>query len=253
MLFFLKKVIAPFILPPGCFIVLLLALSGWAAHRKQRAFSLFTMAIGALLWILSIGPTADMLNRGLEADYTPDVAVHADVILMLGGDLYSGSPDFSGTGAPGPITMERLVTAARLHRKYRIPIVISGGKVFRSASQSIAGVTKRVLVDLGIPADAIILEENSRDTYENAVYSKRICETNGFKHPLLLTSGGHLKRALLSFHKIDFDVTPYPCGLTTWPGKPLHPHRFLPSAGALRATALALHEWIGLAYYGLVY
>jgi uncharacterized SAM-binding protein YcdF (DUF218 family) len=253
MLFVLKKIIAPFILPPGLFVVLLGTVGCWALCKGKRACALWAVATGTLIWLLSIVPTADLLKSGLEENLMPAAHIDADVILMLGGGLYDRSPDFSGTGTPGPDTMERLVTAARLHRRYHIPIVVSGGKVSPSASQSIAAVTKRILVDLGIPSDAIIVEESSRDTYENAANCKLVCESYGYSRPLLLTSAYHIRRARFSFKKVGLAVTPYPCALTTWPGKAYHLHSFLPSSGALNGTSRALHEWFGLLYYRLVY
>jgi hypothetical protein len=118
MLFFLKKMVTPFILPPGFLVVILGLIGGWTILKKDRVCGLLTASAGALLWLLSIGPTADLLKSGLERPYRPAPHIEADVILMLGGDLYDRSADFSGIGAPGPGTMERLVTAARLHRRY---------------------------------------------------------------------------------------------------------------------------------------
>ena len=201
----------------------------------------------ALIWIFSLPPVADLLISGLEKGITVPSKVEADVILMLGGGLYDNSPDLSGLGTPGPGTMERMVTAARLHRRLGIPIVVSGGKVY-ATSGSIARITKRFLVDLGISPDAVILEDRSRDTYENALYCKAICEQRGFKKPLVVTSGYHLKRALLCFNKVGLTVTAFPCALTTWPGKRYGWQHWLPSAGALHTMAEACHEWIGLVY-----
>jgi uncharacterized SAM-binding protein YcdF (DUF218 family) len=253
MLFFLKKMVTPFILPPGFLVVILGLIGGWTILKKDRVCGLLTASAGALLWLLSIGPTADLLKSGLERPYRPAPHIEADVILMLGGDLYDRSADFSGIGAPGPGTMERLVTAARLHRRFHIPVVLSGGRVNPSASQSVAAVAKRFLVDLGIPPSALIVEENSRDTYENAVNCRNICQARGYSRPLLLTSGYHLKRALLSFRAVGLAVTPYPCALSTWQGKSYTLYSFLPSAAALKGTAQALHEWIGLLAYRLNY
>lgn len=248
----LKKLIAPFLLPPGFVILLLIAIGGWLRFRKKHAPSLCALATAAILWIISITPVADLLMGTLESDLVIPQHADGDVILMLGGGVYDKSPDFSGTGAPGPGTMERMVTAARLHLRLGVPIVISGGKVYKTGD-SVAKVTHRFLMDLGIPPSELIIEERSRDTFENALYCKAICEKNGFSRPLLVTSGYHIKRALLCFKKVGLDVRPFPCAITTWPHKDYGWQGILPSAGALQTTAEALHERWGLLYYSLRY
>ncbi len=253
MLFVFKKMVSAFVLPPGLFVVLLVVSGCWALARKRQACGVSAIAVGALIWLISMAPVADFLKGGLEHDQFPPEPIDADVILMLSAGLYDRSPDLSGAGAPGPETMERLVTAARLHLKYHIPIVVSGGKLPADASQSIAAVAKRFLIDLGIPSHAVIAEERSRDTYENALYCKSICQTHGYSRPLMVTSGYHIKRARWSFAKVGLTVTPFPCALTTWPGKTYRMSSYLPSCNALKTTAQALHEWIGLFYYRLVY
>lgn len=246
-MFAFKKMITPFLLPPGIFILLWGALGYWALRRKNRPAASISYISAALIWVFCISPMADLLMGGLEKGLTIPSDFEADVILMLGGGLYEKSPDLSGRGAPGPGTMERMTTTARLHHRLGIPIVVSGGRV-SPAGASIAHITKRFLVDLGVSPDAVILEDRSRDTYENALYCKAICEQHGFQKPLVVTSGYHLKRALLCFNKVGLTVIPFPCALTTWPGKKYGWQHFLPSAGALHTLAQACHEWIGLVY-----
>jgi uncharacterized SAM-binding protein YcdF (DUF218 family) len=250
-MFIFKKLITPFVLPPGIFVVLLGLAGSWALRHKKRPAACICFVCAVFLWTFSISPTSDLLMGGLERGLVIPTDIEADVILMLGGSLYEKSPDISGQGAPGPDTMMRLVTAARLHHRLGIPIVVSGGKVF-PADTPIAHIAKRFLVDLGICPDAVILEDRSRDTFENALYCKSICEQHGFKNPLMVTSGYHVKRALLCFNKVGLTVTPFPCALTTWPGKKYGWRHALPSAGALHAVSSACHEWIGLLYSRLI-
>lgn len=251
-MFIIKKIIAAFLLPPGIFIFVLMIAGCRAFFKKNSTACLSMLSTATLLWLISISPVANIIKGRLESDLTIPNHLEADVIIMLGGSLYGKSPDLSGTGTPGPNTMERMVTAARLHRKINVPIIISGGSVYKT-SPSMAKITKRFFVDLGIPADAIIIEDRSRDTYENAVYCKTICEKNGFTKPLMVTSGYHIKRAMLSFQKVGLEVIPFPCAITTWPDIQYGWHSFLPSAKAMAAAAAGLHEWIGLIYYRLRY
>lgn len=251
-MFLFKKIVTPFLLPPGLFVLLLAAAAIWAWRRKERGGGWIFLAAALLIWLSSMGVTAQWTMGRLEADLAMPEAPQADAIIMLGGAAYDQVPDLSGRGTPGPGTMERMVTAARLQRRLGIPIIVSGGKVF-STSAAIATVTRRFLIDLGIPADQIIMEDQSRDTYENALFSKQICDRSGFRRPLLVTSGFHLKRALFCFQAVGLAVTPFPCALTTWPGQPKRWHHFLPNANAMAASVAALHEELGLIYYRMVY
>ena len=251
-MFTLKKIIAPFLLPPGFFILMGLAgMAGSLVRRNFRAaWACFWLSL--LIWVFSIGPTRDLVLGGLENGLSIPSAPQGDVIIMLGGGLYTNTPDFSGKSAPGFGTMERMVTAARLHRRTGYPIIVSGGRADPSG-EAIAPIVKRFLMDLGVASDRIITEDQSRDTYENALFSKKLCEQRGFRHPLLVTTGFHMKRALFCFRSVGLEVTPYPCGLTVWRGKPFHWNQLLPSADSLQAISAGIHEWLGRLFYLLHY
>ena len=253
-MFLLKKTVAPFLLPPGLFISLLLVTGLWALRRGNRAAAAIALLTGMLVWALSVGPIADRITAPLESPFSVPADIQGDVIIMLGGGVHARSDDLTGIGAPSHGTMERLVTVARLHRRLRVPIILSGGIVQPDdGAAASALLSRRFLIDLGIPPDHILVDTQSRDTYENAVFSKQLCERHGFHKPLLVTSGSHLKRALFSFEAVGLSVTPIPCGLTTWPDKRYAWHAWLPSANALAATSDALHEWLGLIYYRIAH
>jgi uncharacterized SAM-binding protein YcdF (DUF218 family) len=252
MLFIIKKIMTPFLLPPGLFILILVVCSVWSCRSGKRHLLRFFLPAAGIIWLFSIGPIADALTRPLESAYPIPQTPQADVIIMLGGGIHAFAPDLTGTGTPGPATMERMVTAARLHRQLKAPIIISGGSVYGDRP-SVARLTRRFLIDLGIPDDQIISEDQSRDTYENALFSKKLCTQHGFSQPLVVTSANHMRRSMLSFERVGLQVTPFPCALTTWPDKTIYLYSFLPSDEALAATASALHEWIGLLFYQLAY
>lgn len=246
-MFILKKIITPFLLPPGIIILLLLFFGILAIRRKNKLALGICFLNAVLIWSLSIPPIADSLIQGLEDGLVIPEKIEGDVIVMLGGNVYAQAPDLSGQGVPGDGTIDRLVTVARLYRRLEVPVIISGGKVF-SDGTSIGASTKRFLVDLGIPSGAIMIENKSRDTYENALYSKALCERQGYQKPLMVTSGYHTKRALQCFQKVGMTVVPIPSMMMTWPRKRYKWHHYLPSANAFRLVSLAIHERIGILY-----
>jgi uncharacterized SAM-binding protein YcdF (DUF218 family) len=112
---------------------------------------------------------------------------------------------------------------------------------------------KRWAQRLGVPETAILLEERSRTTYENAVYTKRIL---GDASVLLVTSAGHLPRATALFRKQGLQVTPYPCGYTVR-DRPeaawdlLTGFDFIPDIRSLEKTTIAVVETAGIVLYRL--
>jgi uncharacterized SAM-binding protein YcdF (DUF218 family) len=168
----------------------------------------------------------------------------------MGGAIQEGSPDMTGTGVPAEGSWNRLVTAARLQKRLNTPIILSGGRVYED-NEAMGPVVKRMLVDLGVPERQILLEGDSRDTIENALFSKAMCEEKGFERPIVVTSAAHMKRTLLSFEKVGMEVLPFPCGFITWSGKTYGWPDYLP--GNYAALSTALHEYLGLLLYRYAY
>jgi len=252
MVFILKKVFSPFILPPGLVVVFLLFSGAWLLSKKNLKAGFINISIGILLWILSISTISDALLRGLESRFKIPPEPEGDVIILLGGGADDKAPDLSGTGVPGGYTTIRMLTAVRVQKRLDVPILVSGGRVYRHLSGE-AMIIKRFLRDLGVPEDKIIVEDRSRDSIESARFSKILCDERGFKRPLLVTSAYHMKRVIFSFRKAGLDVMPLPAGFGTWDEKTYHWVDYLPSADALEKTAAAIHEYIGLFFYSIAY
>jgi uncharacterized SAM-binding protein YcdF (DUF218 family) len=246
-MFFLKKLITPFILPPGLFVLILLLSGLWLWRRKQRCCALINIVVALLLWAVSITPVSDALMSRLEAGVTIPRHIGGDVIILLGGGIYEGVADLTGRGTPGEDMMARIVTAVRLYRQLHIPVIISGGSGFAGRSPE-APVIKRFMIDLGVRENHILLESRSRDTEENARYSRDIVRQHGFRQPLLVTSAYHMRRSVQEFHKVGMLVTPAPAQCVTGGGLPYIWVDFLPSARSLVQSAAALKEFTGLMY-----
>jgi uncharacterized SAM-binding protein YcdF (DUF218 family) len=205
-----------------------------------------------LLWVFCSAPFSNYLIGNLESDFDIPPDVTGDCIILLGGGIIDRVPDFSGFGTPTDSMLARIVTAVRVQKKPGIPIIVSGGKIYQNLSSE-AQIAKRFMVDLGVANDQIIIEENARDTYENAKYVKEICLSKNFQKPILITSAFHMRRALFSFKKAGLGVVPYPAGFKSknvqdagWPG-------YLPRSGSLESTSGALHEYLGILFYRLAY
>ena len=210
------------------------------------------MIMGILIWLCAVPPVADTLMRGLESGIRLPETIQGDVILLLGGGLVNGVPDLSGSGRPTDGMLARIVAAVRLQKRLDVPIVVSGGRLW-DHEEAEGVVAARFLVDLGVPSGRIIIEQKSRDTHENAVYTRRICQRLGFREPILLTSAFHVKRAMLSYEQAGLAVVPFPAAFNTHPGQTYHWDDFLPRHDCLGQTAAALKEYIGMLFYRLAY
>ena len=176
-MYILKKAIQPMILPPGFFILLLLIGGGWMVYRKRFACAVALLSITAIMYVLALPPIADRFIQGLERFHAIPENPRGDVIVMMGGAVYGAVPDMTGRGAPTPGSCERILTTARLYRKLKLPIILTGGRVL-DHHPLMGPIYKRMLVDLGIPEDDIYLESRSRDTFENAIFTSQLCRVS---------------------------------------------------------------------------
>jgi uncharacterized SAM-binding protein YcdF (DUF218 family) len=249
-MFFLKKCISAALLPPGMFVLILLIAACWLRRQSRPLAAGNCLLLALLIWALSTFMMADALTSRLEHGLTIPTRPRGDVIILLGGGINDSVPDLTGSGAPSEGMMARMVTAIRLQRQLDVPILVSGGAVYAGRSAE-APVVRRFLLDLGVPARQILVEDKSRDTVENARFSRVILQQHHFRQPLLVTSAYHMRRSLEAFRRVGIAVTPIPANFITAPGRPTVWANLLPDSGALHDTATALREYLGLLYYQL--
>ena len=251
-MYILKKLITAFILPPGIFVLVMLLTGALLVIFRRRLAGVLLLCFGMMIWGVSITPVSNLLLAGLVRDLAPAESLpRGDVIVLLGGGVDDRLTDLSGKSGILPERMvDRLVTAARLAARLRVPVIVSGGRA-PGGEVTEAEAARRYLLDLGVPPDAIITEGASTDTFENAANVRGICRRRGFSRPILVTSAYHLKRALWSFERAGLTCTPFANGLGSLPVRVYRWDHYLPSS--CNAAALYLHEYIGLVYYRLVY
>ena len=242
MIYFLKFG-ASWILPPGIFILLLLALCVklFKVSRKLSAAVLFFTLI---FYFLCTSLVAERLMGWLEEMHTPPAQVEtsgADVIVLLGGGAISQVPDVDGVGALCASPANRLLTAVRLQKMLNVPILVSGGQVY-SDSGAEAEISARVLKSLGVPDEKILTETKSVNTTQNARYSTKILRDNNFAKPLLVTSAFHMNRAMLAFNLNRIKPIAYPTDFTVAHNPTFHYTKLRPQAEALLLNVTVLQE-----------
>ena len=241
MVYFLKFG-ASWLLPPGIFIVALFALAWYAWKRRgEKRLAALLFALTFVFYLLCTSFVAERTLGWLEQAYLPPAEPQGDVIIMLGGGAMPDSPDVDGVGALCASPANRLLTAVRLQRKLGVPILLSGGQVYEDTGAE-AKIARRILIDLGVPEEQILVETRSVNTTQNARYSAEILRAQGLTQPILVTSAFHMKRAVLNFKKQGIDVVPYPADYQVTHHPVFHYTKLRPQTEALLNNVTVLQE-----------
>ena len=242
---YIVKLFYAWLLPPGLFLLLLLiAHIMYVRTRKTRNY----FVAFALIYLLSITLASDRLLKPLENYYaqpTMSALKNADAIVVLGGGSVGGVKDFDGEGQIAADSANRLFMGLRLHKAFRLPIILTGGQVFASSGTE-ADIAYRLLQGAGVDEKFLLKENQSRNTVENARFTKQLCGSKGFKQVILVTSGYHLPRSVLIFAREGVDVIPYPTDYKTDKEIAIDAFAFTPSAEAVRNSAIAMKEYLGI-------
>jgi uncharacterized SAM-binding protein YcdF (DUF218 family) len=249
--FVLSKTIGTMLLPTNFLIglgllgTILLATRFASLGRKLAAASIVLLAIAGFT------PLGNLLLYPLESRFPPwDPARGApDGIIILGGSIDEeisaahGMPVIRGAA-------DRLVTAVTLARAYpdaRIVFTGGSGNLIRNEQRE-ADYASELLQSLGIPKARLTIERDSRNTYENAQFTKAIAAPKNGQRWLLVTSASHMPRSVGLFRKAGFEVEPYPVDwrVGTWSDV----YEFTNVAGnGWSRTDAGLREWMGLLSY----
>lgn len=210
-----------------------------------------TLLALCLVWLFVWGTpgVCGRLGYWLEKAYPPlpmAQVPQADVIVLLGGGM--GPPRGVGLYPELFSGADRVWHAARLHHAGTAPTIIASGCGERGSSAVL-------LRDLGIPADAIIIEGKARNTVENGVYTRDVMRENGYTNALLVTSAYHMRRSEMIFTSLGLQVIPVATDHESMYGNQKGPlslidrlGRVIPRAGTLERSACYLKEWVG--YWG---
>ena len=239
------KLLYAWLLPPGIFLLAIAVMYGYC--RKAR-YAKGLLLLFALIYLLSINAVSDKVIQPLEDWYTqPSVSElkDAQAIVVLAGGSYDGVPDFDGTGQNSESSTVRLVAGLRLHRVLHLPVVLSGGRLSDDVATE-ASLEYCFLKACGVEEPYLIKEDRSRNTAENAKFTKEICEQKQYGKVILVTSAFHMPRSVVFFNREGVDVIPYPTDYKTSRHLPLDAFSFTPSADALSHTSLAMKEYLGL-------
>ena len=236
---------AAWLLPPGC-VVAVLAL-GLVLTRRRPALARGLIAIALVaLYGLSTPFAANQLRHHLESAPSDPVADESGrAIVVLGAGIQMDAPEY-GADSPSTDALSRLRYGAHLHRALGKPILVTGGAVLDYRPEALA---MKAVLENEFRVPVRWAERRSRNTLENARYSREILDPEGIQKIYLVTQSWHMRRARLAFEHFGFTVIPAATGYSR--STPLTVLDFVPSADALLTSSRSFHEVIGIGWYHL--
>lgn len=246
MFFYLSKILL-FLIRPLVWICILLTGALITADMTKRKKRLILAAM--LLYIMSNNFLVNEILILYEDRGTEQLDSVYETGLVLGGfarhDSSLGRTVFFDAG-------DRLFQAVREYKKGRIRrlMVTGGSSSVTDQRKKEADAIRNYLLDIGIPDSAILIENQSRNTLENIVFSKRLLDSAQLKSKVLIfSSAWHLPRVKLCLNNhMEADV--YATHVMSDKKRDFKPDNLLvPSSGALQRIELLLKEWVGYLFY----
>ena len=218
------------------------------AYQKARRLSIF---LSVLIFVITVLPVGDWLLYPLENRFppAPRLSPPIDGIIVLG-----GSENITGSFVWNQVELnqhsERFFAFIKLIKTFPHARHVYTGGTGDPLRQEYKGseVAKKLLEEQGVDISNILFESESRNTYENAVFTKKMAQPKPDEKWVLITSASHMSRALGIFRKTGWNVIPYPVNHDTNPESLFRlTWNF---SGNLSKLDGAAYEWVGLlAYY----
>ena len=166
-------------------------------------------------------------------------------MIVLGGVLQAPEPpridvEFNDS-------VDRVFKTAELYKAGKAPYVIvtGGNQPWSRSGKAEAELIQDLLVKWGVPEEVIMLEGSSRNTRENALYTKNVVDSIHCDNALLVTSAAHMPRSVAAFRAVGISVTPVSADVRVAETSRMTLMDFLPDAGALKMTSDAIRELVG--------
>lgn len=240
---------------PANLLVIGLCLAWFLMGRRDRRASNWprvlvgSMALASLL--IAVTPLSHLPMMLLENRFSRPAVMPAKVdgVIVLGGGmmpLLSIARDEPVMLASGNVRLAAFVDLARRYPEARLIFAGGSGSLF-SPAPSEASIARVALERMGMEIERARFEDRSRNTEENALFSKEIMRPKKGETWLLITSASHMPRAVGVFRAQEWDVTPYPVGYIT-SSDPFDGFGF-DFLGGLAALQTGLREWIGMVGY----
>lgn len=246
MFFILSKLLLFLLIPFTWIMILLIWIYFAKSARLKRKLTILTVCITVIFSNPWFYKKATLAWQTSKKNLSPNEAYEVGILLtgMVQFDKYNQG--FFGSAS------DRFIQTAALYHTGKIKkILVTGGSgslLYDYPAE--AEYLKNVLVSNAVPEKDIIVEPLSRNTYENAIFSKKIIDSLQLKPPfLLITSAFHMPRSSAVFKKAGIQFVPYPCDYKVVEEKFSVDDVLMPDAKLLKNWSDLLKEIIGLAAY----
>lgn len=181
-----------------------------------------------------------------------EIPKNSKVAIVLSGFSYY---DFELKRIHFNHSCDRIFQTLQLYKEgYVDKILISGGSGSIKRPEEIESIfVKEYLVSIGINSKDILIEPTSKNTFENAKFTKEVLLKNGYSLNdtfLLVTSGYHMRRSIKCFNKQGIKTFAFAADGRSGEAKIYPDELFIPKSGVFQMWDIVIHEWIGyLAYW----
>jgi uncharacterized SAM-binding protein YcdF (DUF218 family) len=248
MFFVLSKLLFFLLMPFWWMMILLIMMWFSKSAGTKKKLLIAVIVIGIVFTNPWLYKTAVLAWQPEPVSLPAGKSYEAGIVLggMAGHDKYDRG--YFGDAA------DRFIQTANLyHRGIIKRILITGGLGTLSQDEPAeAGFLKTAFMENGVPDSSIIIETRSRNTYENAIYSKTLIDSMHLQPPfVLVTSALHMKRSEHVFRKAGYEFISFPCGYRVVPERFRLLNNIIPSVSLLDQWSFFLKEMVGLAVYKL--
>lgn len=251
MFFTSAKILSYFLTLPNAAVFAVIVLLPGLWTRWRSAVRILMTAAVAFLALCAFSPLGSVLLRPLEDRFSRPVLAQSPTGVIVLGGVTDEVLTVARDGVSLTAGAERLTEAVALQRRFpNLRLVFTGGSGrLEPTSITEAAAARRFWSEMGVPAGQMAFEDRSRDTWENAIFTKEMLQIGPGETWLLVTSAAHMPRSVGIFRKIGFPVVPWPVDYRTT-GTNADFHGWRNASDMFEALAVASHEWIGLiAYY----
>lgn len=243
-------------------VVGLVVLATEAKRRRLFIVAWVLMALAlAWFWLWGTRACTRVVGQSLEWEYLVEGVngaymrpasdyPKADAIVVLGGGCGARTNFFDGVMLNA--AADRAYFGAQLWKAEKAPFVVPSGV-------GAADADGRFLTDLGVAPDAVVVDDDARNTEENAKFVKDVLNRVEYVERvgvwktkiLLVTSAWHMKRSLLMFAKYapEIECIPAACDFECFPLLSISLADFMPDTGAFESNCRYFHEWLGIIGY----
>jgi uncharacterized SAM-binding protein YcdF (DUF218 family) len=253
MFFYLSQFLS-FLAMPLTIISILILVGAIFLKKKWGKRSLWTGII--LLWFFSNPFIANQAMLAWEPDFKDFDKIHPHEI----GIVLTGVTNLSKTAYDRTFFnkgADRITHALQLYRMGKIKkILITGGQGLNPVnSQTEAETLERFLLMTGVPSEDILIEDQAKNTAQNAQFSKDFLDKNGIDSSqefVLITSAFHMYRAKACFDKVGLKTETFPTDYYSHETKYDLSAFSYPSPSSIDNWHKLVKEWIGIIVYKLV-